>query len=612
MISANNLKKQYGKDVLFEDVTFTLGQRERIGIVGRNGHGKTTLFKILVGEESPDEGEIIIPKGYKLGYLNQNIICSKPTVLEECCLGLPANKEEDGNDHWKAKKILSGLGFLEKDFTRSPLEFSGGYQMRIALARLLVSKPDLLLIDEPTNFLDIISIRWLTSFLRSWPGELLMISHDRTFMDNIVTHIMGIHRKRLRKMQGSTGHYYEQVRQEEDIYERRRINDGKIRKKEEEFIDKFRAKARRASQAQSRLKRLEKMGLMSKLDSVETLYFSFNYSLFEAKYLMEAHNICFGYDKDKPLLIDSFSLSIQKNDKICIIGQNGSGKTTLLRLLTGGLNPLKGEVKNHQEQRLAYFEQANTSKLNNNNTVEEEIASCLESDNRPSVRAICGAMMFPGDKALKKISVLSGGERSRVMLGKILASPANLLMLDEPTHHLDMESCQTIIKAVKDFEGAAVVVSHDESFLRNAANKLKIFQGNKIQVFPGTYDEFLDRIGWQAEGPVKINNKSEKPMSKKEARIARAELLAKQQKELNPLKQKIDQLENEILDLEEHQKKTTQDMILASEKQDSVEIVRLTPILSGLNRLIEKKYEGLIIVHQEYEEKNKLLGGSKQ
>ncbi|MBU0650574.1 ATP-binding cassette domain-containing protein, partial [bacterium] len=336
MISAYNIKKEYGDQLLFDNETFTIGDGERVGLVGKNGHGKTTLFRMIVGEELCDHGEIVIPKDYKIGYLSQHNKFKEPTILQETCLSLPKDEKDD---HFKAKKILSGLGFSQSDFDKPCSLFSGGYQMRVALSKVLVSNPDMLLLDEPTNFLDIVSIRWLTSFLRSWKSELMVISHDRTFMDNIVTHILGIHRSQIRKMSGSTEHYYSQIRKEEDIYERRRENDEKIRKKEQDFIDKFRAKARRASQAQSRLKRLEKMDLLDKLGSVESLSFSFNYSPFPAKYLMEARDVCFNYNLSDPYLIDSFRMDILKNDKICIIGRNGAGKTTLLKLLTDKLNP---------------------------------------------------------------------------------------------------------------------------------------------------------------------------------------------------------------------------------------------------------------------------------
>jgi len=413
MITATNLRKQFGDQVLFESASFSLGPGERLGLVGRNGSGKSTLFMMITGEEPCDTGEIVSPKDYRIGHLDQMLRCEEPTVLKEGCRGLPP---EERDDTWKVKKILSGLGFAEDDFERSPSEFSSGYQMRIALARLLVSRPDLLLLDEPTNFLDILSIRWLTGFLRSWPGELMIISHDRAFMDNIITHTMGIHRKAIRKIRGATPRYYQQIRAEEEVHERRRVNDEKIRKKEQEFINRFRAKARRASQVQSRVKRLEKMKLTDRLGSIENLDFSFAYSPCPGKNIMTVNNISFRYSENTPDLIDSFSFTLQSDDKICIIGRNGAGKSTLLRLLAGKLTPRTGEVKTHPRIEIASFDQADMDDLHSEHTIEEEILSSLQVGDRGKARAICGTMLFSGDSALKRIKILSGGEKCRVML----------------------------------------------------------------------------------------------------------------------------------------------------------------------------------------------------
>ncbi len=227
MISVLNLTKQFVTHIIFDNVTFNLNSRERVGLVGKNGHGKTTLFRLLTGQEQYDEGTIKIPKDYRIGYLNQHIHFTRPTVLEEGCCGLPESQKEDD---WKVKKILSGLGFLESDFHRNPSEFSGGYQIRLNLAKVLVSEPNLLLLDEPTNFLDIVSIRWLTNFLNSWRNEVFVISHDRGFMDNVTTHIIGIHRSKIKKIKGSTEDYYDRIAKEDEIHEKRRLNDEKKRK----------------------------------------------------------------------------------------------------------------------------------------------------------------------------------------------------------------------------------------------------------------------------------------------------------------------------------------------------------------------------------------------
>ena len=255
MLKVTNLTKSYGTHLLFDEVSFVVNPKERVGLVGRNGHGKTTLLKIFLGTEHAESGEVYTPKGYRIGYLEQQINFTKKTLVDEGCLGLPL---EQRDERWKVEKVLAGLGFSEDDFCRDPHLLSGGFQIRLQLVKTLVSDAHLLLLDEPTNYLDIVSIRWLKTFLNSWPNELMIITHDRSFMDSVVTHVLGIHRKKVRKIEGTTGKFYAQIEQEEDIHERTRLKDDKKRKKTEVFINKFRAKARQGSLAQSRIKMLEK------------------------------------------------------------------------------------------------------------------------------------------------------------------------------------------------------------------------------------------------------------------------------------------------------------------------------------------------------------------
>lgn len=598
MITARNLTKHFGEQVLFENASFSLGVGERFGLVGRNGTGKTTLFLMITGEEPCDTGEIISPKAYKIGHLDQTLRCEEPTVLEEGGRGL---SPEEKDDTWKVKKILSGLGFSEDDFERSPAEFSGGYQMRIALARLLVSGPDLLLLDEPTNFLDILSIRWLTDFLRSWPGELMIISHDRAFMDNIITHTMGIHREAIRIIGGPTERYYRQIRAEEEVHERRRINDEKIRKKEEAFINRFRAKARRASQVQSRLKRLEKMGLTDRLQTLKDLDFSFSYSPCPGKNIMTVDSLSFSYSGGPPYLIDSFSFTLEATDKIGIIGKNGAGKSTLLRLLAGKLEPLAGEAKTHPRAETACFDPADAGELHTERTIEEEILSSLPSGDRGKARSICGTMLFSQDNALKRIAVLSGGERCRVMLGKVIAAPSNLLLLDEPTHHLDIESCRAMIHSLKTFKGAALIVSHDEYLLREVATKLIVLQGGRVRLFLGRYDEFLEQIGWMTEEARKKDERPEKAVNKKAQRREKAERRNLYNQTVRPLKRETEQLEKQIGDLEAEHTRSSRDLIAAAERKIVPEILRRRRELAELKEKIEQSYEDYCRIHAEYE-----------
>ncbi|TGK14131.1 ABC transporter ATP-binding protein [Leptospira fletcheri] len=496
MIKISNLNKSYQSKVLFDDLNLSMNRGEKLGLVGRNGHGKSTLFRMILGETEPDSGNISVPKGYKIGHLEQHLKFSKPTVLEECALGLPEGEEYET---WQVERILFGLGFSEADMERNPNEFSGGYQIRMNLAKLLASGPDLLMLDEPNNYLDIVTIRWLEEFLREWEGEIVLVTHDRSFMDSVVTHTAAIHRTKAIKVQGDTDKLYSQINQAEEIYEKTRLNEAKKRKQEEIFIARFKAKASFASRAQSRVKRLEKQGEMKALDAIPDLELYFNSAPFAASQMLSAENLSFSYTGKEPFLIRDFSISVGNRDRICIIGKNGKGKSTLLKLLAGELEPSAGTVRKHPILKEGYFGQTNKSNLNENATVVEEIMSAEKSCTEWQARTIAGGLMFSDDLALKKIKVLSGGEKSRVLLGKILVTPCHLLFLDEPTNHLDMQSCDSLIEAIDEFEGSVIMVTHNEMHLKAVATKLIVFDQDTIRVFDGTYDDFLNDIGWGDE-----------------------------------------------------------------------------------------------------------------
>lgn len=598
MISFDNISKSYGQRVLFENVTFNINRGEKVGLVGRNGHGKTTLMRLITGDEEAESGKISIPKNYKIGFLRQIINFNKSTVIEEVMTGLP---EEASNDKWKAEKILFGLGFNAEDMNRDPNSFSGGFQIRLVLAQTLLAEPDLLLLDEPTNYLDIVSVRWLKSFLNQWKGELLIITHDRQFMDDIATHIAGIHRGKIRKIEGNTGKYYEQIAKDEEIYEKTRINDEQNRKQLELYISRFRAKARLAGLVQSRIKTLNKMEKKDKLEAIKNLEFSFKYKPITSKQIMRTENISFSYNDGDPLIKD-FSIIIGSEDKIAVIGKNGKGKSTLLRLIAGITSPNSGNVIHHTGCQKGYFEQTNVSSLNPDNTIEEEIQSVSDNFDRTYVRSICGAMLFEQDQALKKIKVLSGGEKSRVMLGKIIASPLNILMLDEPTNHLDMDSCDSLIEAIDNFPGAVVMVTHNEMFLRALATRLIVFQNEYPYIFEGTYEEFLEKVGWADE--VGSKNKDTKPkINKKDTRRIRSEIISEKNKVLKPLQARSEKLEELILNYEEEQNKINEDLIEASKNGDGVKIAELGKRLSEIETLINNAFNELDEVVTELENK---------
>jgi len=496
MIKFVNVNKAFARQVLFDELSFSVNRGEKIGLVGRNGHGKSTIFQMILGSVEPDSGTIMIPKNYKIGHLEQHLHFTRPTVLEECALGLPDGEEYET---WRVEKALAGLGFSQSDMQRSPHDFSGGYQIRMNLAKLLVSEPDMLMLDEPNNYLDIVAIRWLEEFLKEWDKEFILVTHDRSFMDSVITHTVAIHRTKARKVEGDTEKLYAQLNQEEEIYEKTRLNEAKKRRQEELFIARFKAKASFASRTQSRARQLEKKGEMKQLESIEDLELYFNSRPFASSKMMNAENISFSYNGAEPYLIQDFSLAVGKGERVCIIGKNGKGKSTLLKLLAGELTPLKGEITKHPSLLEGYFGQTNKLNLDENKTVAEEIRSADSNCTENKARTIAGGLMFSGDSALKKIKVLSGGEKSRVLLGKILVMPCQLLFLDEPTNHLDMQSCDSLIEAIDNFDGSLIMVTHDENHLRAVATKLVVFDNNKVIVYPGGYDDFLRDVGWSDE-----------------------------------------------------------------------------------------------------------------
>ncbi len=540
MIQVTGLAKSYGMQVLFDDLNFTLGRGEKIGLVGRNGAGKSTLLKILLDEESPDEGKVTIPSRYRVATLKQHLSFSEPTILQEACLSLPDDQKFDS---FRAEKILMGLGFGLADFSRAPAEFSGGMQIRLNLAKVLLQDPDCLFLDEPTNYLDIVGMRWLTSWLRAFRGELILITHDSGFMDSVTSHTMGLWRQKLVKVPGGTKNFYAKLAEEEDIYEKTRANLDRKRKEMEEFVERFKAKASKATQAQSRMKMLEKMGEMNELAAVQTLDFSFNHVDCPGKTLLEIKDLSFGWDKTTPLFRD-LNFAIQRNDKIAVIGKNGKGKSTLLNVIAGEITPDTGSIRQHPSMLLGHFGQTNISRLSSNSTVEEEISSANPGLGQQRVRSICGTMMFSGDLAKKKVSVLSGGERARVLIGKLLARPTNLLLLDEPSNHLDMQSVEALLEELKVYPGAVIVVTHSEEFVRQLAQKLIVFRGDRAEFVLGDYEDFLSRGGWGDE-----EEGVEKPVVKRdrnEVKRLRTEIIQERSRTLSPMKKKIEVLEHDI------------------------------------------------------------------
>lgn len=587
MLQVSGLTKVYGDQLLFEDVTFGMVRGERLGLVGRNGSGKSTLFRLILGSDTPDDGTILLPRGYRVGHLAQHLHFTEGSILEEVCLGLP---EEERDQEYRAEIILQGLGFAEADFAKPPAVFSGGFQIRLNLAKLLLSEPNLLLLDEPTNYLDIVSVRWLTAFLRAWKGELIIISHDRAFMDAVTTHTMLIHRGKVRKIAGGTEKLYAQVAVDEEVYEKTRQNEAKKRKELEEFITRFRAQASKAALVQSKIKALERMGEKEELAAISNLEFEFRTAPFEGKIMVEGQQLNFNYPQG-PTLIKDLSLTVNKGDRIGIIGKNGKGKSTLLKLLAGEMPPISGSVGFNQHTRIGYFGQTNIDRLNQSYTVEEEIDHANPALGRTAVRSICGTMMFSGDDALKKISVLSGGEKSRVLLGKILALKTNLLLLDEPTNHLDMQSIDSLLGSLKNYQGAVLLVTHSELLLRELANKLVIFDGDSPRVLLHGYDYFLEQGGWGDEQALSDSRAaSEKKVRENTDRRSPQEMLARKARTLD---RKIAAAEEKITGLEAQQKACEAELESATVAQDMDKVGEVAVRLGEISQAIDETFSDL-------------------
>jgi ATP-binding cassette subfamily F protein 3 len=597
MIQLTNLAKSFGGQSLFKDVNLKLASNQKIGFVGRNGSGKSTLFKIILGEEEYDMGELSIPKNYMIGTLRQHLVFTEATVREECSLVLP---EDEQWNFYKIEKLLFGLGFSEADLDKDPMSFSGGYQIRINLVKLLATEPNMLLLDEPTNYLDILSLRWLKGFIREFDGEVILITHDRDFMDAVSTHTMGVQRKALHMVTGDSYKYYGTLELADETYEKTKANQDRKRKELTEFVARNKARASTAALAQSKQKELDKMDDMEDLKTDATLSFKFNYKDTPAKLLFRAEALGFGYNPDEPLF-ENITFAMEKGKRLAIIGKNGKGKSTLLNYIAGEMSVQKGDLEYHPSTNFAHFGQTNIERLNTKHTIVDEIASMSKEIGIPQARNIAGRMMFSGELGDKKIDVLSGGERSRVMLGKIIATPANLLFLDEPTNHLDMQSIDALADAIDGFEGSLIMVTHSEMLLHRLADALVIFHKGGAEYFDGSYADFLEKIGWEEEeGKVKVKkqkpkiNHKERKKLRKVVTQARNEVRKPYSKEIKLCEEKIEKLEVTLA-------KENQALELASNAGDNSEIMALSKKVGLVQQEIDAYFERLEVASEKDE-----------
>ena len=558
MLTVAGLSKSFGGRELFDDVSLNVMAGDRIAITGPNGAGKSTLIKIILGQEEPDGGSVSFIRGTRVGYLPQE---SEPagneTVME---VAVPHQHEHDGQFIAKVKQILASLGFKQTDYDRPAKEMSGGWIMRAHLARLLAEEPDLLMLDEPTNHLDLETLIWFQDYLKYYPGAILMISHDREFLNNLCTHIAEL---RSSKIMRYTGNYDEYVEQRAAM-ELTLIATAKAQQRDIDrlqlFADRFGAKASKASQAQSKRKQIERIkeDMVQVPDGSEsTMGFRFPQPQRSGQRVITLEKIKFGYG-DK-LIYDGIDLEVERDQRIVLVGPNGAGKSTLLKLLAQVLTPLSGEHKLGHNTKFGYFAQHRAAMLNPNHTVFQEAWDTPQRITEQAIRTVLGSFLFRGDDIYKPVKVLSGGEKSRLALVKLLLDPPNLLLMDEPTTHLDLASVDALIEALKQYQGTLVFISHDVHFIRALSTHVVRVEAGTLRHFGGGYQYYLDKTAQSARSALTSSSFSKnltapKPVvpqadRKEQKRLEANERQARSNKK-SEIQKRITALEKEIADLE--------------------------------------------------------------
>ncbi len=588
MISIEGLKVEFGATPLFQDVSFVINKKDRIALVGKNGAGKSTMLKILAGLQRPTEGTVAMQRGVSVGYLPQVMVLSDTrTVMAEAEtafshifemqknlermnqeLSERTDYESDsyhelidrfthendrflmmGGTNYKGgiERTLMGLGFSRNDFDRPTSEFSGGWRMRIELAKILLSRPDILLLDEPTNHLDIESIQWLENFLKTSPGAVVLVSHDRAFINNVTNRTVEI----------SCGHVYDyKVPYDEYVVLRKERREQQLRayenqqkeiKDTEEFIERFRYKATKAVQVQSRIKQLEKI-VPVEIDEEDnsSLHLKFPPSVRSGNYPVICENVKKAYGNH--VVFHDVNLTIRRGEKVAFVGKNGEGKSTLVKCIMGEI-PYEGKLTIGHNVQIGYFAQNQAQLLDEGVTVFDTIDRVAKGDIRLKIRDILGAFMFGGEASEKKVKVLSGGERSRLAMIRMLLEPVNLLILDEPTNHLDMRSKDVLKSAIKEFDGTAIIVSHDREFLDGLVTKVYEFGGGEVKEHIGGIYDFLQKKRMESLDELQLSQSfSVKPAEKREEPVSDSKLSYEIRKEQN---KKIRKLEKQVADCEE-------------------------------------------------------------
>jgi len=600
MLQITNLSLQYGSKHLFKDVSGRLNEQDRVGLVGVNGTGKSTLLKILAGIQETDFGVITRSKQATIGYLPQELSNFPPgrTLYKEAETAfahlLTLNKtltsvnqqlsetspqsayfsdllkqqgelqqQLDGSDFFQMKgkieKVLTGLGFSQSDMEKDCSDFSGGWQMRLMLSKLLLMHPSFLFLDEPTNHLDIESLTWLEDFLKSYNGALVIISHDRTFLDNLTNTTWELSLGRLNIYRGNYSKYLNEKEVRLEVQRAAYNNQQAKIQQTMRFVTRFRAKSTKAKQVQSRLKQLGKMEQLELEDSEMQVSFRFPPAASSGRLAVETENVCKSFD-DLTIFSD-LNISFSRGDKVAIVGVNGAGKSTLVKMLAGVTAPDKGAIRMGHNVKVSYFGQHQAKDLSPELTVLQTMELIDVEHTTTKIRSLLGAFLFSGDEVDKKVMVLSGGEKSRLALAKMIASPANLLIMDEPTNHLDIFSQEVLQEALHQYDGSILVVSHNRSFLDGFVNKVLEIKAGTATIFEGTISEYLDKVKREREKTAtdkkaaaqvspKTSTADEGRLTGKEARKAKAQERELRNKKLGPVKAKLKAVEADIEKLE--------------------------------------------------------------
>jgi len=542
VVSFTKISKQYGRQILFVDASFQLNPGEKVGLVGPNGSGKTTLFRMIVGEEAPDEGDVSVPKRLTVGYFKQDVEeMSGRSVLDETIAGSGRvgvlHHELEALNHAmsdpdrvhemekildrfgavqeeyehlggyaleaQAREVLHGLGFEDERIDGDVGTLSGGWKMRVAMARVLLGRPDILLMDEPTNHLDIESIIWLEDFLKSLPGSLLMTSHDREFMNRIVSKIAEIDSGEITTYSGNYDFYERERAIREANREAAYARQQAMLAKEQRFIDRFAAHAAKAAQVQSRVKALEKIEKIELPKKRRVVKFDFRPPPRSGDQVATLEGVTKRYGKR--VVHDHVNLNIRRGERWCVMGKNGAGKSTLLKMIAGAVEPDEGAVKLGASLRMGYFAQQSLDLLDPDLTIEEQLQKDFPGESIGTLRNLAGAFQFSGDDIDKRIRMLSGGEKTRLVMARMLLNPPNFLVLDEPTNHLDLATKEMLLDSLHDFEGTMIFVSHDRAFLKGLGNRVLELGGEsgteaQPHLYPGTYEEYVARSGHEAPG----------------------------------------------------------------------------------------------------------------